>query len=161
MNDRSTFPTVILAAFLAGLLDLVAAIIVYSVFMNKTTALKIMQSVASGVFGPAAYSGGLTMAVYGIVFHFIISLIFTVFYFFIYPRIAFLRQERVLSGIVYGVFIWLVMNLIVLPIAFSGLLPSHLPSAIIGMAIVVIAVGLPISLIAHFYFRRTALNRPI
>ena len=159
MNDRSTFPTVILAAFLAGLLDLVAAIIVYSVFLNKTTALKIMQSVASGVFGPAAYSGGITMAVYGIIFHFIISLVFTVFYFYIYPRVPFLRQERVISGVAYGIFIWLVMNLIVLPIAFSGLFPSHLLSALIGIAIIVVSVGIPIALIAHFYYRRGILNK--
>jgi hypothetical protein len=158
MNDRSPLLTIILAAFLAGLLDLVAAIIVYSIFLDKTTALTILQSVASGVFGKAAYSGGIKMAVYGVVLHFVISIAFTVFYFYIYPRISFLRQERILSGFVYGIFIWLVMNLIVLPIAFSGVFPNDILSSLIGIAILVIAVGIPISLIAHFYFNRTSLN---
>lgn len=155
MNDRSPFPTIVLAAFLAGLLDLVLAIIVYSVFLDKTTAVKILQSVASGAFGKAAYEGGIKMAALGIVFHFAISLMFTLFYFFIYPRLAFLRQHGVISGMVYGIFIWMVMNLIVLPIAFSGMLPMEPGATMIGISIIILGVGLPISLIAHFYFTRS------
>jgi len=158
MNDRAAVPTIILAAMLAGLLDLVAAIIVYSILMDKTTALTILQSVASGVFGKAAYAGGIKMAVYGVIFHFIISLIFTIFYFYAYPKLAFLRKERIFSGIVYGTFIWLVMNFIVLPLAFAGLFPSDILASLIGMAIVIVAVGIPISLIAHFYYRRSISN---
>jgi len=155
MNDRSAFPTIVLAAFLAGLLDLVLAIIVYSVLLDKTTAVKILQSVASGAFGKAAYEGGIKMAALGVVFHFAISFMFTLFYFFIYPRLVFLRQHGVISGIVYGIFIWIVMNLIVLPIAFSGLLPMEPGSTIIGVSIIILGVGLPIALIAHFYFTRS------
>ena len=158
MNDRSAFPTIILAAFLSGLLDLVAAIIVYSMLLNKTNALMIMQSVASGVFGKSAYSGGIKMAVIGLILHFVISLIFTLLYFFIYPRISFLRKERVLSGFIYGIFIWLVMNIIVLPVAFSGLFPSHLPSILIGIIIVIVAVGMPVSIITHYYYTRKLLR---
>ena len=154
MNDRSPLPTIVLAAFLAGLLDIVAAIIVYSIFLDKTTALAILQSVASGVFGRAAYEGGMKMAAYGLALHFIITIIFTSFYFFVYPRLELLRKERIFSGIIYGIFVWLVMNLIVLPIALSGVFPASIASSLIGIAIVIIAVGIPTSLIAHFYFRR-------
>lgn len=155
MNDRSTFPTVVLAAFLAGLLDLVLAIIVYSVFLDKTTAIKILQSVASGAFGQSAYSGGIKMAALGIVFHFTISLLFTIFYFFIYPRLKYLRQHWIISGFIYGIFVWMVMNLIVLPIAFSGMLPMEPVASLIGICIIILGVGLPISLIAHYYFTRS------
>ncbi|WP_221392278.1 DUF1440 domain-containing protein [Dyadobacter sp. NIV53] len=158
MKGRSLLLTITLAAFLSGLLDLVVAIIVYSILLDKTTALRILQSVASGVFGKTAYSGGIEMAVIGLVFHFIISFIFTYLYFFAYTRLAFLRKERVFSGFVFGFFIWLVMNLIVLPITFSGLFPSDFVSALIGIAIIIISIGIPVSLIAHFYYNRTSLN---
>jgi len=155
MYDRSPFPTIVLAAFLAGLLDLVLAIIVYSVLLDKITAVQILQSVASGAFGKAAYAGGIKMAAVGIVFHFVISLLFTIFYFLVYSRFEFLRQHGVISGIIYGIFIWMVMNLIVLPIAFSGMLPMEPSATIIGMSIIIIGVGLPIALIAHFYYTRS------
>ena len=154
MNNRSAFPTIILAALLAGLLDLVAAIIVYSIFLDKTSALRILQSVASGVFGKAAYTGGITMAVYGVLFHFLISLIFTVLYFYSYPKLTFLQRDRVFSGIVFGIFIWLIMNLIVLPLAFKGLFPSDVQSSLIGISILIVAIGIPVSLITHYYYRR-------
>lgn len=158
MKGRSLLLTIILAAFLSGLLDLVLAIIVYSILLDKTTALKILQSVASGVFGKTAYSGGIEMAVIGLIFHFIISFIFTYLYFYTYPRLSFLRKERIFSGFVFGLFIWSVMNLIVLPLTFTGMFPSDILSALIGIAIIIISIGIPVSLIAHYYFNRTSLN---
>ena len=158
MKSKSLLLTTILAAFLSGLLDLVAAIIVYSILLDKTSALRILQSVASGVFGKSAYSGGIEMAVIGLIFHFIISFIFTYLYFYVYPRISFFRKERIFSGFVLGIFIWMIMNLIVLPLTFSGMFPADILSSLIGIAIIIISIGIPVSLIAHFYYNRTSLN---
>lgn len=158
MKDRSFLFTVILAAFLSGLLDLVAAIIVYALLLDKTTALKILQSVASGVFGQSAYSGGIEMAVFGLIFHFTISFAFTYLYFFMYPRLPFVRKERIFSGFTLGIFIWAVMNLIVIPVAFKGVFPNGILSSLIGIAIIIISIGIPVAIITHFYYNRNTIS---
>ncbi|MCE6992125.1 DUF1440 domain-containing protein [Dyadobacter sp. CY323] len=139
--------TIFRAAFVAGALDILAAILIYAIVMEKTSPSALLMSIASGVFGKSAFSGGTPMVLAGLLLHFLIAFIFSAFYYLIYPNLAFLRNRKLLSGIFYGIFVWLVMNLGVLRIAFSG---SPLPdpsSALLGIAIVIAAVGIPISYI--------------
>lgn len=133
------------ATLVAGTLDILAAILLYSVIMGKTTPARILMSIASGIFGKAAFSGGTAMVITGLLLHFLIALIFAAFYYLIAPRLSFLRRNKLASGILYGIFIWLVMNLGVLPIAFKGMPLPDLKSALIGMSIVIVAVGIPIA----------------
>lgn len=57
-----------------------------------------------------------------------------------------------LSGFIGGLFIWCVMNLIVLPVVFP-LRPHVNPvSFLTGAAILMIMIGLPVSLITHKYY---------
>jgi hypothetical protein len=120
-NVNSTFPsvtkTILLSGFLAGTLDIIAAIIIYSFIMHKATATQILQGIASGVFGKAAFSDGTGMALMGLLFHFIIAYCFAIGYFIVFPYLPFLRKQKILSGFLYGIFAWLVMNLIVLPLS--------------------------------------------
>lgn len=143
----SGFRTVVWAAFVAGSLDIMAAFVVYAIIMDKTTPVQILLSIASGVFGKGAYEGGNMMAVYGLLFHFLIALTFALFYFLIYQYTSFPGKHKLLSGIIYGIFIWLIMNRIVLPIAFSGMPAASWDAALLGIAIVILAVGLPIAYI--------------
>lgn len=144
---RSAVRTVLWAAFVAGALDIMAAFLIYAIIMDKTTPVNILLSIASGVFGKDAYEGGAMMAVSGLVFHFLIALAFALFYFLIFQHIAFLDKFKLLSGIIYGIFIWLVMNMVVLPVAFAGMPAASPEAALLGIGIVILAVGLPIAYI--------------
>ncbi|MCF0062336.1 DUF1440 domain-containing protein [Dyadobacter chenwenxiniae] len=139
--------TVLWAAFVAGSLDIMAAFVVYAIILDQTTPVRMLLSIASGVFGKAAFEGGNMMAVYGLLFHFLIALAFALFYFLIYQYIAFPARHKLVSGIIYGIFIWLVMNMVVMPIAFSGMPASSWDAALLGTVIVISAVGLPIAYI--------------
>ncbi|MEO6286250.1 MAG: DUF1440 domain-containing protein [Dyadobacter sp.] len=141
------FKSVLSATFVAGTLDIVAAILLYAVIMEKTTPSRIIMSIASAVFGKEAYSGGFPMILTGLALHFLIAFIFSLFYYFLYQNISLLSRKRLLSGILYGVFIWLVMNLIVLRLAFPTMPSPDLQAVAIGIAIVILAVGIPISYI--------------
>jgi hypothetical protein len=146
--------TILTATLIAGTLDILAAFLVYAVILEKTSPGRILMSIASGVFGKAAYSGGTPMIITGLALHFLIAFIFSVFYFLILPGLSFLRKRELLAGILYGIFIWLVMNLGVLPIVFKGMPLPDLTSALIGIAIVIVAVGIPISYIVSTSGRR-------
>lgn len=144
---RSGRNTILSATLIAGTLDIMAAFLVYAVILEKTSPSRILMSIASGIFGKAAYSGGTPMVITGLLLHFLIAFIFSVFYYLIYPGIPFLRQRKLLSGITYGIFIWLVMNLGVLPIVFKGMPLPDPSAALLGIAIVIFAVGIPIAYI--------------
>lgn len=131
---------------------MLAAITVYAFILHKTTAIKILHSIASGVFGKEAYAGGMKTATYGLVFHFVIAFSFAIAYFLIFPHFPFLRKQKVISGLLYGIFVWVVMNLAVLPMVFDNRPPLTFEGVIIGMSILMCMIGLPISLITHKYY---------
>ncbi|MEP7094244.1 MAG: DUF1440 domain-containing protein, partial [Flavobacterium sp.] len=146
MNSKKG--TVFLSGLIAGTLDITAAIVVYALLLQKTTPIKILQSIASGVFKKEAYISGSQMAWYGLGFHFLIATTFAWFYFIIYPYIPFLKKNTIISGFIYGIFVWIVMNLIVLPIVFPVLPAKHLDfPLLLSIVILMLCIGLPIALI--------------
>ncbi|MBF4466376.1 DUF1440 domain-containing protein [Flavobacterium sp. LC2016-12] len=154
---RSKSGTIFLSGLIAGTLDMLAAIIVYAVVLQKTTAIKILQSIASGIFKKDAYSGGSQMALYGLLLHYFIALTFAWFYFTIYPYFTFIKKNTLLSGIFYGIFVWIIMNLVVLPTVFPVLPEKHLDfPLILSILILIFFIGIPIAFITkkHYSYHR-------
>jgi uncharacterized membrane protein YagU involved in acid resistance len=149
---KSKAGTIFLAGLIAGTLDILAAIFVYAILLQKTTPIKILQSIASGIFKKEAYNHS-QMAWYGLGFHFIIALLFAWFYFVIYPYLTFLKKSALASGFLYGIFVWIVMNLIVLPIVFPVLPDKHLDfPLLLSVLILIFCIGFPIAFIARKFY---------
>jgi len=148
----SALKTILLAWLTAGCLDLLGAIIVYSLIMQRVTATRLLQGIARGALGNSAYEGGIATALAGVGFHFIIAFCFTLFYFAIFPYIPFLKRHRIVSGLLYGIFVWCVMNLAVLPLLNIANVPTKWDSIIRGAVILMFCIGLPISLIVSRYY---------
>ena len=148
----SAFKTILLAGLVAGTLDMLAAITVYSLVMNRITVVRLLQGIARGAFGDSAFEGGSSMAMAGLGFHFIIAFSFAIFYFLIFPYIPFLKKQRILSGLLYGIFVCCVMNLAVLPLLRVAPIPTKWDSILRGAVILMLFVGLPISLIVSKHY---------
>lgn len=154
---KSKSGTIFLSGLIAGTLDILAALIIYDLILQKTPSIKILQSIASGIFKKEAYSGGSQMALYGLLLHYFIALTFAFFYFTIYPYFNFLKKNTLLSGILYGIFVWIIMNLLVLPTVFPALPEKHLDfPLILSMLILIFCIGIPIAFITrkHYSFHR-------
>ena len=158
----------LLTASLAGSLDAIAAM---TQFMFRTNwndnPLKVWRFVASGVLGQDVMTKNIWMvAVLGLLFHFCIAFSFTLLFYVIYPKLKFLSKNLFLTGMLYGVFVWLVMNLVVVPFSnvtskaklwsthTSFQIPADPTQMIIGILIIMFCVGLPISLLAGRYYSR-------
>jgi hypothetical protein len=157
-NRNSVAPraiaTVVGTGALAGVLDGLAAIFNYMLSGGKDPG-KVFQFIASGVFGKAAFAGGATTIAWGVFFHFVIAYAFTVFFFAIYPKFGLVTKNRIGVAIVYGLFVWCVMSLIVVPLSGTPKIPFRPDKAAIAAAILIVCIGLPLSLSAHrFYSRR-------
>jgi uncharacterized membrane protein YagU involved in acid resistance len=152
---RSKSRTILYSGLLSGTLDILAAILIYAVLLHQTTAVKILQSIASGIFKKEAYTSGSQMAFYGLLLHYFIALIFAYIYFKIYPHFPFLQKSLLLSGFIYGLFVWIVMNLIVLPIVFPKLPPKQFDfPLLLSILILIFCIGLPISYVTKKFYTR-------
>jgi hypothetical protein len=155
--SAKSFPwnTIFGSWLLVGTLDITAATTNYWIGGGKNP-LNILVYVASGAFGARAFEVGTPMAWWGLFFHYLIALIWTTFFFFIYPRLSFMsRTHWIALGVMYGAFIWVIMNRVVLQIANQPKGPFKLSGALIQCAILIAMIGLPLSFIA----RRKALAR--
>ena len=150
MNNR--IKAIVWAGLLAGVLDGLAAALLFF-FRTGKDPLIVYRFIASGVFGPDAQAGGLTMGIVGIIFHLIIAMGWTVVFFVACEKIPVLLKQPVLSGVSYGVFVWLMMNLVVIPLSRVAAQPITLNGALIGASVLIVCIGLPISLLASKYYR--------
>ena len=150
-KSKSLFKAIFLTGLLAGTLDAIAASLNFWIKTGKSP-IPVWQYVASGVFGKNPEPGGYTRAAWGLFFHFCIAFLFTIFFFWIYPKIKFLSKNAILTGLLYGSFVWLIMNLVVVPLSNTPKLPFNLSSTILGIAFMLFCIGLPISIIAKKHF---------
>jgi len=145
--------TVLLTALLAGTLDMLGAIINYMINGGKNPAV-IFQYIASAVFGKAAFDGSTSMMIAGLVFHYIIALMFTLFFFLLYPKAKLLSANSFVTAILYGIFVWAVMTLIVLPLTKLAPVPFDAQKAAIAALILILCIGLPVVICTKKYYRK-------
>lgn len=135
---------VLLGWLVAGTLDITAAITYYPLTAN-VSAIRILQGIASGVLGPRAFQGGYRTAALGLALHYLIAFIWTAV-FFVALRLfkAFLRN-LIATGVAYGVLVWAVMNLVVLPLSNVRHAPFNPSAALVAAAFLICCIGLPLA----------------
>jgi hypothetical protein len=148
----SDFKTILTAGFIAGALDILAAIIVYSVVMQRTTDIRILQGIGRAAYGASFFHNDTVLALYGLFVHFIIAFSFSAFYFFIFPYVSFAKRQALISGLLYGIFVWCVMNLVILPLFHISNIPTIWDAIARGCLILMFCVGIPNSIIVSRYY---------
>ena len=149
--EPSRLKTIAWVGLLAGTLDIsFACLQVY--IMRGTTPEIVLRYIASGAFGKAAFSGGWGMPLVGLLFHYIIAYSFTILFFILYPAIRVMSKSVVATAIVYGIFIFVVMNLLVVPLTKIPASTFHLDKALMATAILIVAIGLPLSFFARKFY---------
>lgn len=151
-TSRSLLKTIAWVGLLAGSLDILSAF-VQAYLARKTSPVVVLQFVASGAVGKAAFTGGWLMPLLGLLFHFIIAYSFTAFFFLIYPYLKFLWKNIIVSAVVYGIFIYVVMDLLVLRFTKIPPIAFHWDKALIATAILMVAIGLPVSFFARKFYQ--------
>ncbi len=123
----------------------------------KTPIISALQYVASGIMGDAAFAGGLATALFGLVLDFIIITIMAGVFIFSADRIPLLRRHVILGSILYGFGIFIVMNLIVLPLSAAPALPAPPLWLLIELVLQhILLIGLPLGILMQ---RNTNMNQ--
>jgi uncharacterized membrane protein YagU involved in acid resistance len=144
------------AGFLCGVLDITAAFITWA--PQGVRPARILQGIARGLLGPKSFSGGWATAALGLALHFFIAFSAATVFYLASRKLPFLTLRPFLSGVLYGVAVYLVMYWVVMPLAHivSSSRSSWSASAI-AIVTHIACVGLPISLVVrHYSVRATA-----
>ena len=140
---RAAVRTIAITGLIVGAMDITAACI--QAVSRGATVTRLLQFVASGLIGPKAFAGGAATAALGLGLHFVIAFSLVAVFYAASRQLAFLRRQAVLSGIIYGLIVFGVMNLIVVPL--SAAKPRHsLTGDLIQIGIHMFVIGLPTSL---------------
>ena len=130
---------------MAGTLDAASAVISFGWGMPR--------GIASGLLGTRAFDKGTATWILGLALHYFIAFAAAAVYCLSSRRLEFLKAHFLVCGLFYGIGVYLVMNLVVLPLsAFPLPLGPFTVSALIhGILAHMLLIGLPISLSLRFF----------
>lgn len=140
------------AGLAAAVIEMIPVLLIQG--MMGVSVTRVFQSISTGLLGRDAYSGGMATALLGVALHTFISIVAAaVFVAAVRMKPALLRRP-VISGLLYGVVVYLVMTFIVVPLSAVAYAPNRNP-VMMGMSLVVhmLTFGLPIALVCWREFK--------
>jgi hypothetical protein len=115
MNNPSRLRAVLIGGSIAGTLDILFAITYAAV--NGLAPVKLLQTVASGLLGKAAFDGGVPAAILGLAGHFGMSYLWAALFVTAASRLPHLVAKPAVAGPVFGILVFFTMRLVVLPLS--------------------------------------------
>lgn len=143
----SQLRTILVAGLVAGALDLAAAFATGAAY--GIAPLAILRFISSGVMGMSAFAApAVLVAPLGVALHFLIMQGIAGCYVAAATQYEFLRTRPVRYGLPYGIVVYAVMNLVVVPLSAAPGTSTRTPGAVAtGLVVHALCVGLPIALV--------------
>jgi hypothetical protein len=139
------------AWLIAGVLDITSAFVIAEV--KGMGSIRMLQGIASGLLSSRAFEGGWATAGLGLIIHFLIALVAASLFYAASRRISFLTQQPVVSGLLYGIMVYVFMYWIVVPLAFATSRHSISRDAI-AVLVHMVLIGLPIALVVRRFSKQ-------
>jgi hypothetical protein len=145
LEKPKAFRVILIGGLIAGTLDILAAFIQSG--LRGVTPMRVLQAIASGLLGADSFQGGFATAALGLVLHFFIATTATALYYAASRKFKVLVDQAIVCGLAYGIPVYVMMNLIVLPLSAITFPVSHTPSVVAtAVLILMFCIGLPIAL---------------
>ena len=147
------FQPIFWGGLIAGTLDICAAFLT-AWLRAGVGPIGLLQYVASGALGPAAFQGGVKTAVIGLALHYLLATIWTIVFYLASRKWLFLIERPVQFGLLYGIAVYLIMTFVVVPfLSHVTPRPATFTGRTIGILTIMFCVGLPIALITRRFSR--------
>ncbi len=147
-SKRSILTAIVLGGVVAATLDIGAAMLISGAGLTT-----ILQFIASGLIGKAAFDGGTATAVLGAALQEAMGLIIAAVFVSASLAAPALRRAWIAAGLAYGVVIYGVMNYVVMPLSAVGKVPTFSPEGLIKNGLAMLAFGLIVAWFAQRYVR--------
>ena len=158
-KEATAFRTVVTAGAISGSLDISAAFI--RAGLSGISPARVLRFIASGLLGPQAFTGGAAAAACGALAHFTIAFTASLVFYLASRRLSFLADRPIISGALYGIAVWAVMNMVVVPLSAVPHRGQSAEDVIIGAVILIFCIGLPNSFIVRWSAKSQAHPIPL
>ena len=148
-KDRQTLNAILLGGLIAGAIDIGAA----SLISGRSLGF-IVQFIAGGLLAKATFDGGTGTMVLGFLLQELMGLLIAGVYVMLARGVPLLARRWVLSGLGYGVIVFLVMNYVVLPLSAWKSVPHFTAMKFAENMAAMLVFGL----IVAFFARRLGSN---
>ena len=139
---------VLAGGLVAGTLDIAYACTFWAL-KRGVPAMRIFQSVASGLLGESAFEGGGWTAALGLALHYFIALSMSATYYLVAGWWPLLRQRPLPCGAGYGLVLYVVMNYVVVPLSAAGPGSKNPLWIALSIAVHALLIGVPIAFFAR------------
>jgi hypothetical protein len=151
MKKFGALRAIVTTGLIVGVLDISSAFVIW--WQRGVTIQRGLQGIAAGLLGAKSYEGGMATAGLGLALHFFVALVVVSIFYLASRKIPFLTKQPLISGVFYGIGVYVVMYWFVLPTAFSTF-RHRLSNELIEVAIHVCLIGLPTAFIVRRYTQR-------
>ena len=147
---NSLLRSIVLGGLTVGIADAIVYHWIILSVIEGNPLLSVYQYMASGALGNAAFEGGIGTALLGVFFHFVVAFAVAAVFILSANRIPLLRRYAIPGSLVYGFCVFIVMNMIVLPLsAAPPLPPPTMPQLIVMILDHVLVVGLLLGILVR------------
>ncbi len=151
MKKSGALRAIVTTGLVVGVLDISSAFVIW--WQRGVTIQRGLQGIAAGLLGAKSYEGGMATAGLGLALHFFVAFVVVSIFYLASRKISFLTKQPLISGVFYGIGVYIVMYWFVLPTAFSTF-RHRLSNELIEVAIHVCLIGLPTAFIVRRYAQR-------
>lgn len=138
-RKTSLMAPILVGGAIAGLLDMTSAYITFGRYMPI--------GIAGGLVGPAGRHVNASQYVLGLCIHYFIAFSAATVYCLASKKLDFLRDHFFVGGLFFGIAVFLVMQLVVLPLsAYHAMGPYQYRGLVQGLLAHMFLIGLPISI---------------
>src|SRR6266496_5448255 len=128
MKNFGALRAIVTAGLIVGVLDISSAFVIW---LERGVGLQRgLQGIAAGLLGTKSYEGGMATAGMGLAIHFLVAFVVVSIFYVVSRRVLFLTKHPAVSGVCYGIGVYLVMYWFVLPTAFSTFRHASLMSCL-------------------------------
>lgn len=147
-ENRFDFRAILFGGLLAGTLDLTSAFVVTA--LKTGNYARMLQGIASGWLGASSFEGGAMTAALGVLTHFVIAFIWTIVFYLASRRVKFLTAQPLVSGVLYGIFVYMMMYYVVVAMSRAPFsMPHDFAATARDVFIHIVCIGLPIALVTR------------
>jgi hypothetical protein len=140
----------VIGGLIIGTLHLIIQIGFVFSFLGKTPLISVLQYITSGLMGEAAFAGGLTTALLGLILEFAMTVIIAGVFILSADRIPLLRRNVIVGSLLFGFGVFIVMNFIVLPLSAAPAEPAPPIWLLIEIILEhILLIGLPLGILVQ------------
>jgi len=148
MKNSGALRAILTAGVIVGVLDISSAFVIW--WQRGVMVQRGLQGIAAGLLGAKSYEGAMATAGLGLALHFCVAFVVVSIFYLASRKIPFLTKQPLISGVFYGIGVYVVMYWFVLPTAFSTF-RHRLSNELIEVAIHVCLIGLSTAFIVRRY----------